>query len=89
MYVRSLLSSKALVNELGVAVYPQVLDGLRVDRAGSGVAPSLEGSDIVEGREGVTAESLHGCYGRIRRQGKREGRRGENEVVQERGKEQR
>lgn len=61
MNIRSLLSSEALEDNLGVVVYPEVLDCFRVDWVTSGVAPSLHGSGILEGRESATAESLHDC----------------------------
>ena len=67
-HIRSLLSSETLEDNLSIGIYPQVLDGLRVDRAGRGISPSLHGSDILEGRESITAEGLHCCkkeFGRV------------------------
>lgn len=58
-HIRSLLSSKALEDNLGVLVYAQVLDGLPVERVSNRVTPSLHGSDILESRESSTAEGLH------------------------------
>lgn len=58
-HLRSLLSSKSLVEHLGVRVDAKVRDSLSVGRGSSGVSPSLHSSNILDSREGVTAESLH------------------------------
>ena len=66
---RSLLSSEALEQNLGILVDPQVVHGLGVGRGGLKVGPALLASDISDGRKGVTAEGLHGCEGNRRGMG--------------------
>lgn len=58
-YSRSLLSSETLEQNTGVLVDLQVVQGLAVGRGG--LSPTLSGSDIADGREGVTANGLHCC----------------------------
>lgn len=64
--IRSLLSSETLVDDLGVLVYAEVGDGLRVGRGDAlGVTATLHGSGVAEGGEGGTSEGLH-CGGSSR-----------------------
>lgn len=58
-YSRSLLSSEALEENLGVLVNLQVVHSVGVGRGGLKVAPALLTSNIANGRKGVTAEGLH------------------------------
>lgn len=56
---RSLLSSEALEQNTCVLVDLKVVQGLAIGRGG--LSPTLGGTDISKGREGVTAEGLHFC----------------------------
>lgn len=59
LHLRSLLSSETLEQNAGVLVDLKVVQGLAVGRGG--LSPTLGGTDIAKGREGVTAEGLHCC----------------------------
>lgn len=59
LHLRSLLSSETLEENAGVLVDLKVVQGLAVGRGG--LSPTLGGTDIAKGREGVTAEGLHCC----------------------------
>lgn len=57
MHVRSLLSGKALEDNLSVRIDAEVLDGVGVGTLA--IASTLHGGSIAKSREGVTAEGLH------------------------------
>lgn len=65
-HIRPLFSSETLENDLGILVYAKVLNSFSVGRGSVKVSSSLHGSDILEGRERATSESLHGCKGVIK-----------------------
>lgn len=62
-YSRSLLSGKALVDDLGVAVDAKVLNSRSVRRGRGGIALSSHSS--LQSRSGTSRESLHLCRGQL------------------------
>jgi len=79
--LRSLLACEALVDDLGIAIDAQVVDGEGVGRRGRAVRPPGELPQNGARRAGLPRESLHlGCVCAKGREGKRGQRRAGSKI---------